>query len=64
MRERELGSIVNLYATPLTRLEFLVGKQVPYAAVAMVNFVLMVVLALTVFGVPLRGSAATLVWGR
>ncbi|AWB22808.1 multidrug ABC transporter ATP-binding protein [Methylobacterium currus] len=63
VRERELGSIVNLYATPLTRLEFLVGKQVPYAAVAMVNFVLMVVLALTVFGVPLRGSAPTLVLG-
>jgi ribosome-dependent ATPase len=63
VRERELGSIVNLYATPLTRLEFLLGKQVPYVAVAMVNFVLMVGLALAVFRVPLRGSAPTLVLG-
>ncbi len=63
VRERELGSIVNLYATPLTRLEFLLGKQVPYAAVAMVNFALMVGLAVAVFRVPLRGSGPTLVLG-
>ncbi|KQQ13530.1 multidrug ABC transporter ATP-binding protein [Methylobacterium sp. Leaf123] len=60
VRERELGSIVNLYATPLTRLEFLLGKQLPYAGVAMVNFLLMVGLALVVFRVPLRGSFPTL----
>ena len=41
VREKELGSITNLYVTPVTRLEFLVGKQLPYIAVAMVNFALM-----------------------
>lgn len=61
VRERELGSIVNLYATPLTRLEFLLGKQLPYAGVAMANFLLMVGLAIVVFRVPLRGSFPTLV---
>ena len=40
VREKELGSITNLYVTPVTRLEFLLGKQLPYIAVAMVNFVM------------------------
>ena len=38
VREKELGSITNLYVTPVTRLEFLLGKQLPYIAVAMINF--------------------------
>ena len=61
VREKELGSITNLYVTPLTRLEFLLGKQLPYVGLALVNFVLMFTLALTVFQVPLKGSFATLV---
>ena len=32
VREKELGSITNLYVTPVTRLEFLLGKQLPYIA--------------------------------
>lgn len=32
VREKELGSIVNLYVTPVTRFEFLLGKQLPYIA--------------------------------
>ncbi|WP_421997399.1 ribosome-associated ATPase/putative transporter RbbA [Reyranella sp.] len=63
VREKELGSIVNLYVTPVTRLEFLLGKQVPYVALAMVNFLVMVVMALVVFGVPLKGSFALLTLG-
>ena len=56
VREKELGSITNLYVTPVTRIEFLLGKQLPYIALAMVNFGLMFVMALFVFGVPLKGS--------
>ena len=63
VREKELGSITNLYVTPVTRLEFLVGKQLPYVAVAMVNFTLMFLMALFVFGVPLKGSFPTLLLG-
>jgi ribosome-dependent ATPase len=63
VREKELGSITNLYVTPLTRVEFLVGKQLPYIAVAMVNFALMFVMALLVFKVPLKGSFLTLLLG-
>ncbi|WP_321820178.1 MULTISPECIES: ribosome-associated ATPase/putative transporter RbbA [unclassified Burkholderia] len=60
VRERELGSIVNLYVTPVTRAEFLLGKQAPYVMLAMLNFLLMVVLADLVFGVRIKGSFATL----
>jgi ribosome-dependent ATPase len=63
VREKELGSITNLYVTPVTRLEFLLGKQVPYVGLAMVNFTLMFTLALLVFRVPLKGSFATLLVG-
>jgi ribosome-dependent ATPase len=63
VREKELGSIVNLYVTPVTRLEFLLGKQIPYVALAMLSFLLLVLLAVTVFGVPLKGSFLTLTAG-
>jgi ribosome-dependent ATPase len=56
VREKELGSIVNLYVTPVTRLEFLIGKQLPYVAIAMLNFVLLVLMGITIFGVPVKGS--------
>ena len=60
VREKELGSITNFYATPVTRLEFLLGKQLPYVCVAMVSFVGLVVLALTLFRIPLKGSSSAL----
>jgi len=60
VREKELGSIINLYVTPVTRAEFLLGKQVPYVALAMLNFLFMTLLAVTVFDVPVKGSFATL----
>jgi ribosome-dependent ATPase len=63
VREKELGSITNLYVTPVTRLEFLIGKQLPYIAVAMVNFVVLFLMALFVFKVPLKGSFPLLLLG-
>ena len=63
VREKELGSITNLYVTPVSRVEFLLGKQVPYIGLALVNFTLMFLLALFVFRVPLKGSFATLLLG-
>lgn len=56
VREKETGSITNLYVTPVTRTEFLLGKQLPYVGLAMLNFFLMALLAVTVFGVPVKGS--------
>ncbi len=56
VREKELGSIINLYVTPVTRSEFLIGKQLPYIVLAMLNFLLMTLLAVTLFDVPVKGS--------
>ena len=56
VREKELGSIVNFYVTPTTRLEFLVGKQLPYVVIAMMNYMILTIMAVAVFGVPLKGS--------
>ena len=60
VREKEMGSIINLYVTPTTRTEFMLGKQLPYVALAMLNFGLMALAAVTVFGTPITGSFATL----
>lgn len=58
VREKELGSIVNFYVTPVTRLEFLIGKQLPYLALGMMNAVLLWLFAILVFQVPFTGSLA------
>ena len=60
VREKELGSITNLYVTPVTRLEFLLGKQLPYIILAMINYAVFVIMAIVLFGVPLKGSLAGL----
>lgn len=63
VREKETGSIANFQSTPITKFEFLFGKQIPYIAIAMVSFVLLVLLALFLFGVPIKGSVAMLALG-
>lgn len=63
VREKELGSIINLYVTPTTRSEFLLGKQLPYIALGMLNFFLLCALSVFVFGVPHKGSFLTLTGG-
>jgi ribosome-dependent ATPase len=63
VREKELGSILNLYVTPVTKMEFLIGKQLPYIAVGMANFALMTILALFLFKVPISGSFFALATG-
>ena len=63
VREKELGSITNFYATPLTRLEFLLGKQAPYLAVSLVNLAVLVAMNRWLFGVPFKGSGLTLAFG-
>ena len=59
VREKELGSIVNFYVTPVTRFEFLYGKQIPYIVLAMVNFFLLTAFGMFVFHVPFTGDFLT-----
>jgi ribosome-dependent ATPase len=63
VREKELGSILNLYVTPVTKVEFLLGKQIPYIVIGLVNFLLMTLMALFLFHVPITGSFPTLAIG-
>ena len=63
VREKELGSITNLYVTPVTRLEFVIGKQLPYIGLGMINFFMLVALSVLVLGVPVKGSLLTLTLG-
>lgn len=60
VREKELGSIINLYVTPVTRSEFILGKQLPYVAVSMFCFAVLCVMATGLFGVAMKGSLVTL----
>ncbi len=63
VREKEMGSITNLYAAPASKLEFLVGKQLPYIAVAMISFATLVLLLVAFFHVPITGSVTALILG-
>lgn len=63
VREKEFGSITNLYVTPVTRAEFILGKQLPYVGLAMAGFAVLALMAWLVFGVPVKGSIAALLVG-
>ncbi len=60
VREKELGSITNVYASPARIMEFLIGKQIPYFAVGLVSFGLLLVLLVLLFGIRPSGSVAAL----
>ena len=63
VREKETGSIANFRSTPITGVEFLLGKQLPYVVIALVSFVSLLLLAVFLFGVPVTGSFAALLAG-
>ncbi|TNH03497.1 ATP-binding cassette domain-containing protein [Testudinibacter sp. TR-2022] len=56
VREKEIGSITNLYASPASVRQYLLGKQLPYVALSMLSYLLLVLLTTTLIGVPLKGS--------
>ena len=56
VREREIGSITNLYTSPASVRQFLVGKQIPYVVVSFLSYLILVWLAVVVLGVPVQGS--------
>jgi ribosome-dependent ATPase len=60
VREREVGSICNLYMSPATVGEFLIGKQMPYILLGFASFISLVMLANVMFGVTVKGSEAAL----
>lgn len=63
VREKETGSIANFRSTPVTRTEFILGKQLPYVVIALLSFVTLMMMAYGVFGVTPKGSVGTLLLG-
>ncbi|WP_439238710.1 ribosome-associated ATPase/putative transporter RbbA [Lonepinella sp. BR2919] len=57
VREKEMGTIMNLYGSPATKFQFLFGKQIPYVVIAFASYLLMVATAIFIFKVPIKGSA-------
>ncbi|MDO5667174.1 MAG: ribosome-associated ATPase/putative transporter RbbA [Alcaligenaceae bacterium] len=62
VREKERGTILNVYVTPVTRAEFILGKQVPYFILGMLNYICLLLMAIYLFKVPLTGSLWALNW--
>jgi ribosome-dependent ATPase len=63
VREKELGTIINFYTTPLSRLEFLLGKQLVYVVISSVNFFVLIFMAIYVFGLQIKSSFLLLAIG-
>ncbi len=59
-REKETGSIQQIFASPITASEFLAGKLMPYVLIAFVQIVMVIVVGFLWFDVPLRGSLGLL----
>ncbi|MBN6076279.1 ribosome-associated ATPase/putative transporter RbbA [Aggregatibacter actinomycetemcomitans] len=56
VREKEIGSIMNLYGSPAGAMQFLLGKQLPYILLAFISYLIMVWISVMVFNVPVKGS--------
>ncbi len=59
-REKEIGTITNFYVTPTGRTEFLIGKQLVYVGITLMNFAILTALVVLVLGVQLRGDPLVL----
>ncbi len=63
VREKEIGSIMNLYGSPATTAQFLLGKQLPYIGLAFISYLMQVWFAIVLFGVPIKGSTSAMFLG-
>lgn len=63
VREKESGSVEQIYVSPLRPWEFIAGKMLPYVAIAFLELASVVAVGLWGFGIPLRGSVAVLALG-
>src|SRR5213075_1313424 len=60
VRERERGNLELLIATPLGRLELMVGKLLPYVAIGLIQVTIILIVGSLLFRVPVVGSIANL----
>jgi len=62
-REKETGSIQQIFASSLSPSEFLAGKLIPYGLIAFIQILMVMAVGFTWFDVPLRGSLSLLLAG-
>ena len=55
-REKEFGTIYNIYSTPIRKIEFLTGKLIPYGIISMINFFVILLTIKVLFHIPMKGS--------
>ena len=60
-REWERGTIESLYATRITRMNFVIGKYVPYFILGMLSFIFNIFLCTVIFQIPFRGNIFVLI---
>jgi len=63
VREREIGTLEQIMVTPISRLEFILGKTLPFFLIGLADVALVSVVGTLWFGVPLRGSVLVLLLG-
>ena len=63
VREKEIGSIMNLYGSPASITQFLIGKQIPYILLSFFSYLILVLAAIFVFEVPIKGSILAMFLG-
>ena len=63
VKEKDYGTIYNIYSSPIKKWEFLVGKVLPYYGLNLVNVLILFFLSITLFGVPFKGSLPLLILG-
>jgi ABC-2 type transport system permease protein len=63
VRERELGTLEQIMVTPISRLEFVAGKTLPFFLVGIVDAVVIALIGSFWFGVPMRGNFLVLMLG-
>ncbi|GAA4438671.1 ABC transporter permease [Bremerella cremea] len=60
VRERELGTLEQLFVTPVGRMGLLLGKLIPYAMIGFVELLIVLSVMIYAFGVPVNGSIGLL----
>ena len=63
VREKEIGSIMNLYSSPASTFQYLFGKQLPYVLLSFLSYLILLGVVVFGLGVPLKGSFIALTAG-
>lgn len=62
-REKEFGTIYNIYSTPIKKWEFLIGKIIPYLVISALNLFVIITATRVIFGIPMKGHLVSLLPG-